>query len=271
MIGQSPRSPAGAAGARAGSCPRRPGDPGPSRCVPAGGHPRHRAQRRDNLYIYGRYSDSPRGGPRPGRRAAGVRAADREGRRVDDLSGGMKRRLTIARALVNNPRMVLLDEPTTGLDPQARHLLWDQLFRLKHAGRDARASRRTTWTRPSSSATGWSSWTRASSSPRDRSARPDPASTPPARWPSCASAWLPKARATTYSPRRSPTSASGSRCCPTGSWSTPGRRGGADRPGARARTAADGCAGPARDSRGRLPPADRTDVGGLMAGRAVDP
>ena len=54
--------------------------------------------------------------------------------KVDDLSGGMKRRLTIARSLVNEPDMLLLDEPTTGLDPQARHLLWDRLFRLKQQG-----------------------------------------------------------------------------------------------------------------------------------------
>src|SRR5204862_3954988 len=54
--------------------------------------------------------------------------------RVDDLSGGMKRRLTIARSLVNRPSLLLLDEPTTGLDPQARHVLWDQLFRLKQQG-----------------------------------------------------------------------------------------------------------------------------------------
>ncbi|MDN5670062.1 MAG: ATP-binding cassette domain-containing protein, partial [Renibacterium salmoninarum] len=54
--------------------------------------------------------------------------------KVDDLSGGMKRRLTIARSLVNDPKILLLDEPTTGLDPQARHILWDRLFRLKEAG-----------------------------------------------------------------------------------------------------------------------------------------
>ena len=54
--------------------------------------------------------------------------------RVDQLSGGMKRRLTIARGLINDPRILLLDEPTTGLDPQARHVLWDRLFRLKERG-----------------------------------------------------------------------------------------------------------------------------------------
>lgn len=54
--------------------------------------------------------------------------------RADDLSGGMQRRLAIARGLVNEPEILLLDEPTTGLDPQARHILWDRLFRLKEQG-----------------------------------------------------------------------------------------------------------------------------------------
>ena len=54
--------------------------------------------------------------------------------KVDDLSGGMKRRLTIARSLINDPSILLLDEPTTGLDPQARHILWDRLFQLKERG-----------------------------------------------------------------------------------------------------------------------------------------
>jgi lipooligosaccharide transport system ATP-binding protein len=59
---------------------------------------------------------------------------DRADSQVEPLSGGMKRRLTIARALVNAPEILLLDEPTTGLDPQARHVLWDRLFRLKRQG-----------------------------------------------------------------------------------------------------------------------------------------
>ena len=63
-----------------------------------------------------------------------VQLTDKARSRVEDLSGGMKRRLTIARSLVNRPELLLLDEPTTGLDPQARHVLWDQLFRLKQAG-----------------------------------------------------------------------------------------------------------------------------------------
>jgi lipooligosaccharide transport system ATP-binding protein len=59
---------------------------------------------------------------------------DKAKSKVDALSGGMKRRLTIARSLINEPRILLLDEPTTGLDPQARHILWDRLFRLKEQG-----------------------------------------------------------------------------------------------------------------------------------------
>jgi lipooligosaccharide transport system ATP-binding protein len=63
-----------------------------------------------------------------------VQLGDRAASKVEPLSGGMKRRLTIARALINEPDLVLLDEPTTGLDPQARHLVWERLFRLKQQG-----------------------------------------------------------------------------------------------------------------------------------------
>ncbi|OYV58170.1 MAG: hypothetical protein B7Z69_10065 [Actinobacteria bacterium 21-73-9] len=63
-----------------------------------------------------------------------ARLSERADSKVDDLSGGMKRRLTIARALVNRPELLILDEPTTGLDPQARHLLWERLYRLKREG-----------------------------------------------------------------------------------------------------------------------------------------
>src|SRR6185312_16963921 len=63
-----------------------------------------------------------------------VQLSDKVDARVQTLSGGMKRRLTIARSLVNSPELLLLDEPTTGLDPQARHVVWDRLFRLKAAG-----------------------------------------------------------------------------------------------------------------------------------------
>jgi lipooligosaccharide transport system ATP-binding protein len=90
----------------------------------------------DNLYIYGRYFgiDKATVRARTDELLEFVSLTDKAKSRVEDLSGGMKRRLTIARSLVNSPDMLLLDEPTTGLDPQARHVLWDQLFRLKHAG-----------------------------------------------------------------------------------------------------------------------------------------
>ena len=90
----------------------------------------------DNLVIYGRYFDIPRAECR--RRAAElldfVQLTDRADSKTDPLSGGMKRRVTIARSLINQPRLLLLDEPTTGLDPQARHILWDRLYRLKQQG-----------------------------------------------------------------------------------------------------------------------------------------
>src|SRR3954453_10740207 len=63
-----------------------------------------------------------------------VQLTDRRDSKADPLSGGMKRRVTIARGLINKPEMVLLDEPTTGLDPQARHLVWDRLYQLKRSG-----------------------------------------------------------------------------------------------------------------------------------------
>jgi lipooligosaccharide transport system ATP-binding protein len=91
---------------------------------------------RENLIIYGRYFDLSR--REAGRRADDlldfVQLTDRAKSTVESLSGGMKRRLTIARSLVNEPDLLLLDEPTTGLDPQARHLLWDRLYRLKQRG-----------------------------------------------------------------------------------------------------------------------------------------
>jgi lipooligosaccharide transport system ATP-binding protein len=90
----------------------------------------------ENLVIYGRYFDLSYKEAR--RRALElldfVHLADRAGDEVEPLSGGMKRRLTIARGLMNDPEMVLLDEPTTGLDPQARHLVWERLYRLKKQG-----------------------------------------------------------------------------------------------------------------------------------------
>jgi len=90
----------------------------------------------DNLLVYGRYFDLPR---RLVRERADelldfVQLNERARDKVDSLSGGMKRRLTIARALVSEPELLILDEPTTGLDPQARHLLWDRLYRLRRRG-----------------------------------------------------------------------------------------------------------------------------------------
>ena len=91
---------------------------------------------RDNLVIYGRYFGLTRA--ESGRRADGLlefaQLSERANDKVEPLSGGMKRRLTIARALINEPSILLLDEPTTGLDPQARHLLWERLYRLKQQG-----------------------------------------------------------------------------------------------------------------------------------------
>jgi lipooligosaccharide transport system ATP-binding protein len=91
---------------------------------------------RENLLVYGRYFGLPK--PVIRRRADEllefVQLTDKRDAKVDSLSGGMKRRLTIARSLVNEPEVLLLDEPTTGLDPQARHVLWDRLFRLKRQG-----------------------------------------------------------------------------------------------------------------------------------------
>lgn len=91
---------------------------------------------RENLTTYARFFGIPRKVARA--RAAElldfVQLTERADSKVEPLSGGMKRRLTIARALVNEPEIVLLDEPTTGLDPQARHLVWERLFRLKQQG-----------------------------------------------------------------------------------------------------------------------------------------
>ena len=91
---------------------------------------------RENLLIYGRYFGLPRDviSERTERLLEFVQLTDRAGDQVDPLSGGMKRRLTIARSLINDPEILLLDEPTTGLDPQARHAVWDRLYRLKQQG-----------------------------------------------------------------------------------------------------------------------------------------
>ena len=91
---------------------------------------------RENLIIYSRYFDLSwrEGAKRADELLEFVQLSERSKDKVDELSGGMKRRLTIARALINSPELLLLDEPTTGLDPQARHLVWDRLYRLKQRG-----------------------------------------------------------------------------------------------------------------------------------------
>ena len=90
----------------------------------------------ENIVVYGRYFGLPRAELQ--RRADEllefVQLSERAHDKVEPLSGGMKRRLTIARSLINDPEVLLLDEPTTGLDPQARHTVWDRLFRLKQRG-----------------------------------------------------------------------------------------------------------------------------------------
>jgi lipooligosaccharide transport system ATP-binding protein len=91
---------------------------------------------RDNLIVYGRYFGMSLSAcaAKADELLEFAQLTDRKKSKVDDLSGGMKRRLTIARSLMNDPKVLLLDEPTTGLDPQARHILWDRLFRLKEQG-----------------------------------------------------------------------------------------------------------------------------------------
>ncbi|WP_390905032.1 ABC transporter ATP-binding protein [Nesterenkonia marinintestina] len=91
---------------------------------------------RENIIMYGRYFGLPRRHlfAKADELLEFAQLTSRARSRVEDLSGGMKRRLTIARALVNDPDILLLDEPTTGLDPQARHILWDRLFRLRERG-----------------------------------------------------------------------------------------------------------------------------------------
>ena len=91
---------------------------------------------RENLFVYGRYFGLPRAEVRARveELLEFVQLTEKANAKVEELSGGMKRRLTIARSLINRPEVLLLDEPTTGLDPQARHVVWDRLFRLKQQG-----------------------------------------------------------------------------------------------------------------------------------------
>ena len=89
-----------------------------------------------NLIVYARYFDipAPVSRPRAEELLAFVALIDKRDRRIEELSGGMKRRLLIARAMMSRPELLILDEPTTGLDPQARHLVWEKLRELKHQG-----------------------------------------------------------------------------------------------------------------------------------------
>jgi lipooligosaccharide transport system ATP-binding protein len=90
----------------------------------------------ENMLVYGRFFGLPKHTitERSAELLDFLQLSERRGSKIEPLSGGMKRRLTIARALVNEPDLMLLDEPTTGLDPQARHAVWDRLYRLKQGG-----------------------------------------------------------------------------------------------------------------------------------------
>jgi lipooligosaccharide transport system ATP-binding protein len=96
----------------------------------------HELRVRDNLIVYGRYFglSTKELSPLADELLEFAQLTEKATAKVDSLSGGMKRRLTIARSLINSPQVLLLDEPTTGLDPQARHVLWDRLYRLKERG-----------------------------------------------------------------------------------------------------------------------------------------
>ncbi len=191
----------------------------------------------DNLYVYGRYFGLPRAEVRQRceELLEFVQLTEKAKAKVEDLSGGMKRRLTIARSLINRPEVLLLDEPTTGLDPQARHVVWDRLFRLKQQGVTHRADHplhgrgRAALRPPGGDGQG-------ADRGRGLARRADPG----ALHPRGGRAPLRRRGARARSPPRSRTSPSGWRCCPTGCCSTPRRRGD-DRQGARARARPGRC------------------------------
>lgn len=166
----------------------------------------------DNLYVYGRYFGLPRAYVKARSEELLDFAQLREKRtaRVDGLSGGMKRRLTIARGLINNPKVMLLDEPTTGLDPQARHVLWDRLFRLKEEGVTLVVTTHF-MDEAEQLCDRLVVIDRARSSPRARP-RASSASTPPVRCSRCASG----RPATRPPPAASKASANARNYCPTG-------------------------------------------------------
>ena len=176
---------------------------------------------RDNLYIYGRYFGIHKDvvNERVDELLEFVQLTEKAKSKVDDLSGGMKRRLTIARSLINKPDLLLLDEPTTGLDPQARHVLWDRLFRLKQTGvtlvvtthymdeAEQLCDRLVVMDKGEIVAEG---------SPLDLIRTHSTREVAELRF-----GVAPKGRPTKPWPRRSRTSATGSRFSPTGFWSTP--------------------------------------------------
>ena len=123
ILGMDPRTQGSEIRARIGVCPQEDSLDGELRV-------------KENLVVYGRYFGLSRkeASDRADELLSFVQLSEKADVLVEELSGGMKRRLTIARSLINQPDLLLLDEPTTGLDPQARHQLWDRLFRLKQQG-----------------------------------------------------------------------------------------------------------------------------------------